>query len=159
MLEVALATLDDPHVIDLVTTHHAHCMALTPPESVHALNLDGLKHPSITLWAASVEGEMAGIGALRALSECEGEIKTMHTKASMRGKGVGAAILEAILAAAQTRRYTDVYLETGTPKAFEPARRLYETRGFNPCPPFADYRPDPHSAYYRLELTSAEAAA
>ena len=156
-LHVGLASLDDPDVVELVVAHHTHCMAESPPESVHALQLDALRAPAITLWGAWHDGTLAGIGALRALPGAAGEIKTMHTRAAKRGLGVGAAILAAIVAEAERRGYRALYLETGSYPVFAPARALYEHRGFTECPPFADYRPDPHSAFFTMPLEGAPA--
>lgn len=153
MVDIARASLDDPDVIALVTGHHALCMSLSPPESVHALDLAALRHPAVTLWGAWHEGTLAGIGALKVMGGGRGEIKTMHTLAAKRGLGIGGAILAAILAEAERRGYETLLLETGTEDAYAPARALYERAGFVSCAPFADYREDPHSAYYLKPLS------
>jgi putative acetyltransferase len=45
-----------------------------------------------------------------------------------------------------------VSLETGSMEFFRPARALYASFGFAPCPPFADYREDPNSVFMTKEL-------
>jgi len=65
---------------------------------------------------------------------------------------VGAAMLEHILATARARGLTRLSLETGTAPAFEPAIRLYTRYGFASCPPFGDYREDPHSRFLTRAL-------
>ena len=154
-LTVDTASLADPDIVAVIETHHAHCMATSPPESVHALPLAGLRDPAITLWGAWHDGEIAGVGALRELPGGAGEIKTMHTLGNKRGLGVGAAILAAIVAEAKRRGYGALYLETGSQDEFAPARALYGHRGFAPCPPFADYRLDPYSVFFVKSLEGA----
>jgi putative acetyltransferase len=36
--------------------------------------------------------------------------------------------------------------------AFDPARRLYVSFGFQKCPPFSDYIEDPNSVFMTMEL-------
>ncbi|HEY9550121.1 MAG TPA: GNAT family N-acetyltransferase, partial [Kiloniellaceae bacterium] len=91
-------------------------------------------------------------GALKALSDTHGEIKSMHTAQAARGRGVARRMLAHIVAEARRRGYRRLSLETGSMEAFAPARALYAGFGFEPCPPFADYRPDPFSVYMSLAL-------
>jgi len=121
--------------------------ALSPPESVHALDLAALRKPEITFWTAWSRGELLGCGALKALGPADGEIKSMRTTSTRRRTGVGRAMLEHIIAEARTRSYTRLSLETGSMEAFAPARRLYESFGFTFCAPFADYTEDPNSVF------------
>jgi len=121
--------------------------ALSPPESVHALDLAALRKPEITFWTAWSRGELLGCGALKALGPAHGEIKSMRTTSTRRRTGVGRAMLEHIIAEARTRSYTRLSLETGSMEAFAPARRLYESFGFTFCAPFADYTEDPNSVF------------
>jgi putative acetyltransferase len=90
---------------------------------------------------------LLGCGALKELTPVHGEIKSMRTADTHRGKGVGRAMLAHLLAVARERGYERVSLETGATPAFLPALRLYESAGFQRCGPFADYTEDPHSVY------------
>ncbi|MEM8855096.1 MAG: GNAT family N-acetyltransferase, partial [Pseudomonadota bacterium] len=116
--------------------------------------LDGLRHPSVTVFAAWQGDRLAGIGALKDLGGGHGEIKSMHTAEGMRGLGAGRAVLNALLEEARARRYTRVSLETGVEEAFAAARRLYAAHGFAPCPPFGHYTEDPNSLYMTATLTA-----
>ena len=106
---------------------------LSPPKSVHALDIDGLRQPEITFWTAWSEAELLGCGALKELDPAHGEIKSMRTAATHRRKGVGRAMLQHIVAEARRRSYARLSLETGSMRAFEPARKLYESFGFTYC--------------------------
>jgi len=126
--------------------------AITPPGSVHALDLDGLRVPEITFWSMWDEDELVGSGALKELDNNSGEIKSMRTAKHYRGKGVASVMLEHIISTAQSRWYDNLYLETGGFPAFEPARALYTKYGFNYCKPFAGYKEDPNSVFMTKEL-------
>ena len=145
-----LIQVDDlagPQIRALLEEHLRNMHELSPPESVHALDLAALRKPEITFWTAWSQGELIGCGALKQLDPTHGEIKSMRTAAARRRTGVGRAMLEHIITEARERAYARLSLETGSMVAFAPARRLYEAFGFTYCGPFADYTADPHSVF------------
>jgi len=145
--------LRGPEITGLLQAHLDFAALHSPRESIHALDLDRLRVPDITFWTVWMDGDLAGCGALRELSPDHGEIKSMHTAARHRGKGVGARIVAHMLDVARARGYRRVSLETGTADAFAPARTLYGRFGFTACPAFAQYRnDDPHSLCMTLVL-------
>lgn len=151
-----MITLDDPRADDvrqLLERHLAFARSVTPPEDVHALDLDGLVDPSILFFSLRESGELLAIGALKHLDDEHAEVKSMHTAESARGRGVGRAMLEHLLGVARARGYRRVSLETGAMAAFAPARSLYLSAGFEPTGPFGDYEPSPNSVYMTLALT------
>ncbi len=153
-------TREDVHL--LLSEHLADMYATSPAESVHALDHSALTDPSITFWTAREDGVLLGCGALKLLgsptgpsllSEARhGEIKSMRTTATARGRGVATFMLGHILEDARSRNLERIYLETGTEDYFAPARRLYARHGFTECPPFADYVLDPNSVFMELRL-------
>jgi putative acetyltransferase len=144
--------LTGPEVRALLEEHLRSMYELSPPESVHALDLAALRRPEITFWTAWADGTLVGCGALKELDPAHGEVKSMRTASAHRRKGVGRAMLEHIVAEARARSYRRLSLETGSMAAFLPARRLYESFGFAYCAPFADYTDDPNSAFMTLAL-------
>ena len=151
-MRIKLDDLTGPEIAALLT-EHLRCMAeVSPPESRHALNLDGLRQPGITFWTVWEGQELVGCGALKELSPMHGEIKSMRTaKAHMR-KGVASLLLEHIVTVAKRRGYRTLSLETGSMRYFEPAHRLYGKFGFKLCPPFGEYVADPNSVFLCKEL-------
>lgn len=125
---------------------------LSPPESVHALNLEKLRKPGITFWTAWKDTQLLGCGALKELDSKHGEIKSMRTPKALRRQGAGRAILAHIIEAARSRGYERLSLETGTMQAFQPAQRLYQSVGFTYCEPFGEYAEDPNSVFMTLRL-------
>jgi len=150
--EIREDDLSGPEIAALLRAHLDHAARHSPPESIHALDLDRLRAPEITFWSAWSDGELLGCGALKELAPDHGEIKSMHTSLAHRGKGVAARLLAHMLEEAKARPYRRVSLETGTMEGFAPARALYARFGFRVCPPFAQYREDPHSVCMTLEL-------
>jgi len=144
--------LSRPEVQRLLTDHLADMHATSPAESVHALDLDGLRAPDIALYSAWLGDAVAGCGALKDLGDRDVELKSMRTSASFRGRGVGTVMLRFLLAEAGRRGARRVLLETGTQPFFEPAHRLYERHGFTSRGPFGAYADDPHSRFYELVL-------
>ena len=155
MREFAVA-IENPTVDDvrrLVERHLHFGRSQTPPEDAHALEVDGLLHPAISLFGLRSGGTLLAIGALKRLDDHHAELKTMHTVEHARGRGIGRAMLNHLLATARERGFERVSLETGSMDAFAPARSLYASAGFLPCPPFAGYRASPNSAYMTRTLT------
>ena len=145
-----LIKIDDlrgPEVAQILTEHLTDMYAVSPPESVHALDLDKLRQPNITFWSVWDGNQLAGCGALKELNATHAEIKSMRTANAYRSKGVAVKIMEHILNVAAERNYQRLSLETGTQDFFIPARKLYERFGFEYCGPFGDYQEDPYSAF------------
>lgn len=148
------ANLDAEDFRGLIGAHKALMLETSPPESSHALRIDEMKTPDLTVWEMRGEGGgLVGCGALKRLSDGKsGEIKAMHTIAQLQGNDLGRTMLRHIMRAAEERYYTRLYLETGSQGAFLPARQLYEAHGFTFCGPFEGYREDPNSVFMMREL-------
>lgn len=139
--------LTGPEIHALLEEHLQHMRAVSPPESVHALDLNKLRQPAITFWTVWSGDSLMGCGALKQLNAQHGEIKSMRTAQAHRRAGVARAMLSHILEEARRRSYTRLSLETGSQDAFEPARQLYASFGFVECPPFEGYTDDPNSCF------------
>ncbi|PHR21327.1 MAG: N-acetyltransferase [Sphingopyxis sp.] len=124
----------------------------SPPDSVYALDLSGLKVPSVSVWTARDGDRLMGVGALKQLSPSAGEIKSMRTDPRHLRKGVGQAILNHIIGVAQQRGYRRLSLETGSGPEFEAALRLYRKRGFENGEPFGDYVASAFNQFLHLNL-------
>ena len=153
MIRVERDDLSSDAVIALLAEHLTEMRQVTPdPDSMHALDLDALRAPGVEFWAAR-EGELLlGCGALKRLSADDAELKSMRSARQHRGRGVGQAVLEALLASARAGGYRRVLLETGAQEFYLPAQRLYQRNGFSFRGPFAGYRLDPNSVYMELRL-------
>ncbi|MCM3215759.1 GNAT family N-acetyltransferase [Niallia taxi] len=149
---IKIDDLRGPEIAALLEDH-LHSMTLhSPPESIHALDLEGLRKPEITFWSAWENGELLGCGALKELDKNHAEVKSVKTASAHLRKGVAQQIMLHILEVAKTRGYTRLSLETGSMEAFLPARKLYEALGFSYCDPFADYILDENSMFMTKTL-------
>ena len=149
-------TVDDPRaadVRDVLVRHLAFMHAQSPPEDVHALDVDGLLDPSVTFFSLRRDGELIALGALKRLDAGHAEVKSMHTVEAMRGKGIAAAMVRYLIGVARERGFARLSLETGTGPAFAPARALYAKAGFVACDRFGDYEDSPYSCFMTLDLS------
>jgi putative acetyltransferase len=149
-------SIDDPRAPDvreLLGRHLAFADLHSPPEDVHALDIEGLLDPAVTFFSYRSDGELLGVGALKQLDAQHAEVKSMHTTPAARGAGVGRAMLEHLMRVARDRGIQRLSLETGSMEAFAPARSLYARAGFIECEPFGDYVPSPYSTFMTLPLT------
>ena len=144
--------LSGPEIARFLRQHLEEMHRITPLGSVHALALEDLRRPEITFWSAWEGDELVGCGALKELDSRSGEIKSMRTAETRRGRGIGSRILDHIVREAERRGYRFLVLETGALPAFAAARSFYERHGFEPCGPFADYRDDPNSVFMTRSL-------
>jgi putative acetyltransferase len=148
-------TADDPRrpeVRALLERHLTFCLSETPPEHSFALDSGGLLDPAVTLFSYRDGSDVLGIGAIRELDAAHAELKSMHTAAEARGRGVGRAMLNHLLSVARSRGYRRVSLETGTTPGFTAARAMYVSAGFLPAAPFAGYKRTEDNTFYSLEL-------
>lgn len=150
-LQIRLDDLSDPRIEAFMQEHLQDMYAVSPPESVHALDMDQLRQPDIAFWSAWLPGAdgstLVGTGALKRLDAEHAELKSMRTSARHRGQGIARQVLAHLLQEARTRGFCRVSLETGPQPFFEPARQLYFQHDFVECGPFADYGPDPYSFF------------
>ena len=140
-------------VNELLRQHWDFTAEVTPPEHIHALDLDGLLDPSVALFALREHGRLLGVGALKTLDARHVEIKSMHTAASARGKGVGRTLLAHLLEVARSNGAERASLETGIQEAFRPAISLYADAGFTFCEAFAGYVANSNSVFMTLRLS------
>ena len=151
-MDLRLDDLRHPAVIALLQEHLDWMRRTSPPESVHALDLDALRQPDIAFWTLWDGETLAGCGALRALDATHGEVKSMRTAQTHLRRGVAATMLDHILAEARGRGYARLSLETGSMAYFAPAHALYARAGFRPCAPFGDFVEDPNSVFMTRAL-------
>ncbi len=131
----------------LIARHLAGMHAASPPESVHAFDIDELRQPGVTFFSVWVGDEIAGCGALKALGALRGELKSMRVADAFLGRGIGKAMLHHLIDEARARGLRSLWLETGSTAPFLPALRLYEAAGFSRCGPFEGYVEDPFSVF------------
>lgn len=146
-MHIATDDLSGPEIAEFLHEHLQQMQAQSPPESIHALDLDALRGPGITFWSVHDGTALVGCGALKRLDATHAELKSMRTRPARQRSGIGSLLLAHILTEATAMGFTRLSLETGSDDAFLPARALYAKFGFTECPPFGHYRPDPNSTF------------
>lgn len=149
---IVVDDLSGPEIAAFLAEHIQQMQSITPPESKHALDLDGLRVPEVTFWSVRDQDTIVGCGAIKRLDAAHAELKSMRTASARARSGIASLLLEHILDEAKRMGFTRLSLETGSAEFFHPARRLYEKFGFGYCEPFADYRPDPNSVFMTREI-------
>lgn len=142
-----------PAAAEMIRAHRAANLANTPAGYAFVLDAGALSAPGVAFFTAWDGDALAGMGALKDLGGGEAEVKSMRTRPDHLRRGVGAAVLAAIVEAARAGGFTRLSLETGTSDDYRAARALYARAGFVDCPAFADYPADsPHNRYMTLAL-------
>lgn len=151
-MKIVVDDLSGPEIAGFLKEHLDDMKKVSPPESKHALDLDGLRRPEITFWTVWDGSMLVGCGALMDLGGGHAEIKSMRTSPSRKRQGIASMLLRHMIDEARERGIHRLSLETGSMRYFEPARRLYAGHGFEYCPPFGDYKEDPNSVFMSKEL-------
>jgi putative acetyltransferase len=152
VMKIIEGGLSSEQVVALLNEHMEDMITHSPPESVHALDLESLGAADVSFWTVWDGGELLGCGAVKALDQQHGEIKSMRTVSTHLGRGVASALLQHIIEESRARGWSRLSLETGSGSAFEPAYLLYEKFGFEFCGPFGTYREDSFSRFMTLKL-------
>ncbi|EFG65111.1 GNAT family N-acetyltransferase [Streptomyces sp. SPB074] len=151
-MDIAVDDLAGPAVAAFLEAHVSQLRALSPPESTHALDLDGLRVPEVTFWAAREDDDIVGCCAVKRIAPGHGELKSMRTDPTRTRSGIASTLLRHALDESRRAGLGRLSLETGADDFFLPARTLYAKFGFRPCPPFGTYREDPLSVFLTRTL-------
>ena len=152
LMKIVNDNLLGQEIAEFLEQHIEDMKYVSPPESKHALDLEGLRSDDITFWSVYEEDSLVGCGALKELDAFQGEIKSMRIAPDARGNGLASKLLKHIIHVSMQRGYKRLSLETGSMEFFKPALKLYLNHGFKVCPPFASYKEDPNSIFMTLEL-------
>ena len=136
---------DQRDVIAMLSQADARSASLYPAESRHGSSVADLVAANVRFFVARQDGAALGCGGFVLLETDTAEIKRLFVKASVRGQGVGRALMVAIEAAVRAEGARVLSLETGV-KSSE-ALGLYRSFGFAQCESFAAYHPDPLSVF------------
>lgn len=151
-MRITIDDLSGKEIAEFLEEHINDMKETSPPESKHALDLEGLRQPEVTFWTVWDNQTLVGCGALMELNLEHAEIKSMRTSSLSRQKGIASKLLQHMLSEARKRGYHRLSLETGSMPFFGPARKLYARFGFKYCAPFSSYKEDPNSVFMTIEL-------
>jgi len=149
---IAPDPLESADVLDLLRLHLTEMHAASPACKVHAMPPERLREDDVTFYTVREGDALAAVGALKALGDAKGELKSMRATSEFRGKGAGRALLENLISEARARGYSWLGLETGRTQEFADARTLYERYGFRECEAFNGYTSDDFSLCMERDL-------
>lgn len=157
-IRIAAETPLQDDVRTMITELNEVMRPLTPPEFQFQMTAEQIAESATTLFVARNEkSEAVGMGALKLHDSPEfpglGEVKRMYTRDSVRGKGVGHKLLQAVEALAIEKGLKVLMLETGNVSTFEAAFRIYERNGYQVRGAFLDYPDSGWSRFYEKKLT------
>jgi len=147
MLKSIEGNFSHPEVNERLKKHFIELRAASPEGSAHVLDIEGLKVPSIKFWSLWDNDKLMGCGALKFLDTEHGEFKSIRLNDDYRKKGNGIKLINHLIEEATKLKINRISIETGAGKFFKPARKLFDSCGFKPCPPFAHYKEDVNSLY------------
>jgi len=145
---------EGPEIEALLWEHLASMHLHSPPESIHALDLESLRAPDITFWSVWCGPQLAGVGALKQLDAVHGEIKSMRTASAYLRQGVAAALLEHILTVAQRRSSPSRSGVATTVSAWKPVPCKHFSRPVRSIPASASNSADPLTLMLRIHSAS-----
>jgi len=143
---------DDKNVNDLLIKHFKELKSVSPSDSCHVLDIEGLKKENIKFWSLWENDKLVGCGALKFLDNKHGELKSIRITDSFRGKNFGTKVIQHLIFEAKKLNINELSLETGAGNFFSPARKLFAKCGFKNCEPFAEYKKNPDSCYMNLKI-------
>ena len=86
-MRIDVDDLTSSETIAFLEDHVTQLRALTPPESTHALDLEGLRAPGVVFWSARDGDRVVGCAALKTLDDTHAEVKSMRTAADLARRG------------------------------------------------------------------------
>jgi carbonic anhydrase len=92
--------------------------------------------PASQFYLVESDGQVAGMGGIRALRPGVAEMKRVYVRPEFRGSGLGRAVVERLIADAREFGFETMFLDTSP--TLTAARGLYARLGFAPIPPYPE---------------------
>ncbi len=145
-VDIRRSTLSSPDANRLIAALNAELRKTFPePGATHfSLNASQVADGDGAFLIAYIDDAAVGCGAVRRLDETTAELKRMYVDPSVRGRGIGRALIEALEREALHLGVTRIVLETGTRLAS--AIRLYERAGYARIPLYGEYVSSPDTS-------------
>ena len=145
-VQIRRSTLASPNAVQLITALNSELMATFPEPGANHFSLSGeqVVEGEGAFLIAYLDDLAVGCGALRRLDKATAELKRMYVDPSVRGRGIGRALLDALEREAGVLGVTRIVLETGT--RLVPAIKMYEAMGYVRIPLFGEYLLSPETS-------------
>jgi putative acetyltransferase len=145
-VDIRRSTLSSPDALRLIAALNAELTATFPePGATHfSLVSEQVSVGDGAFMVAYLNDVAVGCGAVRRLDQTTAELKRMFVEPSLRGRGIGRVLVDALEQEGRLLGVTKIVLETGTRLA--PAIRLYEAMGYTRIPLFGEYLASPNTS-------------
>jgi len=145
-VQLRRSTLASPDAVRLIAALNAELKATFPEPGANHFSLSEAQVGAGdgAFLVAYLDDVAVGCGAMRRLDQTTAEIKRMYVEPSVRGRGIGRAVVEALELEARLLGITTMVLETGTRLAS--AVKLYEGMGYARIPLFGEYLSSPDTS-------------
>jgi putative acetyltransferase len=139
-----------PSSVALIEELDRHLNGLYPVDSNHLMGIDSLRAPDVRFFAAQVEDQTVGCGAVKQFADYS-EVQRVYVSTRARGLGVAKRLIEALEKATRDAGLAVMRLETGI---YQPdALALFDKMGFSRTTSFGDYaKDDPYSVFMERKL-------
>ena len=141
---------DTPDARALIAELEAHLAPLYPQASRHGYSVEKLLREGVVFFLCRVNDTPAGCGGLQLFGTDYAEVKRMYVRPQFQGLGFAKLMLDHLTDYARRQGIGLLRLETGIHQ--RAAIGLYERLGFQPIPPFGEYRADPLSRFYEKRI-------
>ena len=106
--------------------------------------------PTGCLLLALLDGQAAGCVGYSRLTDAVCELKRLYVRPQCRGNGIGTLLIDKLIEQARLSGYRRVKLETG--RFMTEAHQLYQSFGFEFCPPYFEMPESLRELTYFMEL-------
>lgn len=137
------------YALRLIEASDALSLSLYPPEGHFGVDSESLAETGALFWLAWLDHDAVGCVAL-VDDGTDGEVKRLFVADSVRGKGVGRALMDTLEGEARRKGLARLLLETGPLN--EAAVALYRARGYVERGRFGDYPDNPFSLFMEKRL-------
>ncbi len=142
---------DSPDAMQLIAELDAVLEPLYATESRHGYSVEKLVQQGVVFFVLRADDSPTGCGGVQLFGTDYAEVKRMYVRPDYRGQGLSKLLLNHLAEYSQQQGIKVLRLETGIYQ--QAAIELYKGMGFQPIPPFGDYREDPVSLCFEKILT------
>jgi len=145
-VDIRRSTLGSPDAARLIAALNAELTKTFPEPGANHFSLSPAQVVAGdgAFLIAYIDDAAVGCGAVRRLDQTTAELKRMYVDPSVRERGIGRALVEALEREAKLFGVTTIVLETGTRLAS--AIRLYEAAGYARIPLYGEYLSSPDTS-------------
>jgi len=141
---------DTPDARALIAELSAELEALYPPENRYGYSVERLLNEGVAFFLIRDNERPIGCGGVKLVGTEYAEVKRMYVRPQFRGLGLAKLLLDHLTDYAQSHGVEVLRLETGIYQ--HAAIRLYEQMGFQPIPPFGEYKANSLNRFYEKRL-------